>query len=1161
MLLPSEVVEVINILVSPVKDEIGSDAPSFNRALEKNLTALEEKLSSQTEYQQLCEEILAVCGSGSQSVTSFLSTAVILLKELHGSLQNVSPSSENAIASQQTQSHPVLSSSQQLQSQPAKPVQKPQPAGEDVLSVSQDKTIQSLLQFIIGLGICPNLLPGVGVSFEQRSGYSDIVKLSSSGASMSVRDKQRFLFHSVKVLVESAKHPVLGTLILSRHLGDILAALLQMTADKRGAEEGSGQNVCKVVTPGGKPAAVTSCGQISTATPAEPNISEEQKEPLLGLEALGSAEKNLHINSSFDLESARQVCESHLQDLLTHIYEPLLVRELLVLQGSMPSKEHSKGAGPVQVKSPVWLRKKCSRLLSEIMTRPRGVQAIIRGILSETAGGDDWQKCAVVGQIIAKPPSQVTSAEEYYKMVAPQILELLHFRDPQVQRQFLRVACCTLSAMMLQQPELAQRYLVQPVLNPLLLCTQELNPSEGQVVVCEEKLTECLDDICKILVVGGDPQCGLSEVVLEQVLVPLFELHCYCLQGISHVRAAVKAPLLHYMKSVDQSTAVRVLHMYSCGKNKQVSADMNCHLEFSAGPNGGVMVVGTVREEEKDEWEQMNKRIAGVMDILTDLQQEGLVAAFFIYLLQELTSIISKKMEPDQSPVKPGQELLRLEQTRDKQTAELLYNLTVLQLVAALSESLGQDSLKTPRHMLEFVKVSLEREAKRLELEDEDEEELEVFGKETLSMAVAMLTMMLGGDQLSSADKDFMMEFLPLLDNIGRRHPDPFIQSLAGDLRVTIATRGKVWLGENSKSFQQVTERMDHGKCTDASGTSAVKVEERGRKEDSKKMMPGPKLAGGRKLVEEITQKKTDTKDKIKNRNHSKNSSTDLNSKSSDKMTASSSTSDVFDTAFQELFDHFIPTRGHAQIVLSRLLKERHPKAMEKWETLAKVFQENLDHEDSYIYLSAIQGLACLADTHPGHLVPVLAAKYGNFDDGQMEKGRHPKARSPELRMKLGEVLMKSTRCLGDLVPKFRNPLLTAFLSGAKDGDFLIRASSLSNLGEVCKLLRFSLGPVTQEVLACCSSLAKTDNHVEVRRAAVQLITLLLQGLGEDALKVLESELRDIYRLLKHVMTVETDDVIKLHAQMASEELETTMKSFLFPEQTFTKKISVLDPP
>lgn len=52
----------------------------------------------------------------------------------------------------------------------------------------------------------------------------------------------------------------------------------------------------------------------------------------------------------------------------------------------------------------------------------------------------------------------------------------------------------------------------------------------------------------------------------------------------------------------------------------------------------------------------------------------------------------------------------------------------------------------------------------------------------------------------------------------------------------------------------------------------------------------------------------------------------------------------------------------------------------------------------------------------------------------------------------------------GELVPVYKAELVNAFLSGTKDDDFLVRASSLSNLGELCRLLGFRVGPIVTEV-------------------------------------------------------------------------------------------------
>lgn len=52
----------------------------------------------------------------------------------------------------------------------------------------------------------------------------------------------------------------------------------------------------------------------------------------------------------------------------------------------------------------------------------------------------------------------------------------------------------------------------------------------------------------------------------------------------------------------------------------------------------------------------------------------------------------------------------------------------------------------------------------------------------------------------------------------------------------------------------------------------------------------------------------------------------------------------------------------------------------------------------------------------------------------------------------------------GELAPHLGRPLIGVFLQGTKDSDQSVRASSLSNLGELCQRLDYALGPLAQEV-------------------------------------------------------------------------------------------------
>ena len=109
--------------------------------------------------------------------------------------------------------------------------------------------------------------------------------------------------------------------------------------------------------------------------------------------------------------------------------------------------------------------------------------------------------------------------------------------------------------------------------------------------------------------------------------------------------------------------------------------------------------------------------------------------------------------------------------------------------------------------------------------------------------------------------------------------------------------------------------------------------------------------------------------------------------------------------------------------------------------------------------------------------------------------------------------------------------------------------------GEVCKNLRFSLGPITGEVLqhlSCCSR----DTAAEVRAAAVLVLTLTLQGLGRDAVTVLQSELRDVYRELKLLAATEREEVVRAHISLALQELTTSSDSSSPPTPASIRRLS-----
>ncbi|KAM4800176.1 transport and Golgi organization protein 6 homolog isoform X3 [Urocitellus parryii] len=957
----------------------------------------------------------------------------------------------------------------------------------DTLSISQQKMVQSVLQFVVILGVCPYLMPGVGVPLRYRTEFGavvqDVVCLDVAPHAT------RRLYTSCKALLSVGQHTSLGSLIFCRHFGDIAAGLCQL-------------GFCPTKKP---------------LTPMEEVLTEEE----------------------------RTVSRGALRDLLDQVYQPLAVRELLILQGG-PPQSCTDVKTQLRCRAPAWLRRLCGQLLSERLMRPSGVQAVVRGILegagAGAAGGSDaeataadWKKCDLIAKILAACPQQSLSPESYYRNICPQILDLFHFQDKLTVQQFQRVATTTFITMSREQPQLAAKYLLQPMLAPLHRClnTAEVPENDivpGTILVSEEELSRCIEDVFKVYVVGNEPLTVLLDSLLP-VLGVLFSLYCFTKQSVSHIRSFCQEILLWILEKLERRKAISSLKGFA-GLDKAIPS-LHSLCQFRAATQGGIMI--TVKEaiSDEDEDETLYQKLSSEQsqvehlgDLLSHCQACGLAGDFFIFCLKELTHL-AMESEAELKP-KPfsNKSLLELEQHHAILVESQERKLLVLQLLAVLCERMSEQIFTNITQVVDFVAATLQRACVSLAHEAESTVE-----SQTLSMSMGLVAVMLGGAvQLKSSDFVVLKQLLPLLEKVSNTYPDPVIQELAADLRITISTHGAFSTETVTVAAQSTLNKKDtEGKigeqqisCNRYTEVAQSHLEQQLSCEQSSQTGQESNAAFIPMRINEP--------------------STTANQQSG------SITTEQFQEVLLSAYDPQIPARAAALRTLSCWIEQREAKALESQEQLLKIFLENLEHEDSFVYLSAIQGVALLSDVYPEKILVDLLAQY----DSSKEKY------TPETRMKVGEVLMRIVRVLGDMVSKYREPLIHTFLRGVKDPDGMHRASSLANLGELCQHLDFLLGPVIHEVTTCLIAVAKTDHEVQVRRAAIHVIVLLLRGLSQKATEVLRDVLKDLYHLLKHVVCLESDDVAKLHAQLALEELDEIMRNFLFPPQKLEKKIMVL---
>ena len=186
---------------------------------------------------------------------------------------------------------------------------------------------------------------------------------------------------------------------------------------------------------------------------------------------------------------------------------------------------------------------------------------------------------------------------------------------------------------------------------------------------------------------------------------------------------------------------------------------------------------------------------------------------------------------------------------------------------------------------------------------------------------------------------------------------------------------------------------------------------------------------------------------------------------------ASSSAPSRYKEALKDFKDSMIPIRGHGLILLTKLIYARDDETLSNGFFLFDEFRLCLSHSDSYIYLGAINALVALALSTPQicceKVLTTLCQEYANLSgqpnyfagkqddmDTEWYKTKVSSKSSTlkhdvEVRMKLGETLVKIYQELSEMLPHYSNDIIAALLTTVKDEEPLLQASSLSNIAEI----------------------------------------------------------------------------------------------------------------
>merc|ERR1719237_576497 len=802
-----------------------------------------------------------------------------------------------------------------------------------------------------------------------------------------------------------------------------------------------------------------------------------------------------------------------LERILEKTYQPLVVRSLLVLQSSCKAS-----------KAPRWFVNRVGSLLLNRLCSEGGVMSVVRGVLDLGGGvGDmDWKQVNIVAEVLGSPPQgKFSDTEEYYKLVCPQLLEMLSSEESVVSM----IACSSIKAVADRSLTLSRRHLLDPLLAPLSALA---GSEEEAAAVSEQVLDDCIKNLFKVFVLGNDPNL-MFVAHLEPVILFLMNLFLSLAFGASHLKSPVKQLVERYLHHSTTSTALAIIRAFALDELPESqpglsrARKMNPDMTFVCGEEGGVTPIRKVDSEQSFYVSDDEKSIV-VQDILEELKDKRLTTSFFLSLLEDLTvAMIDDDLEQVEPELPEGagdveQQLLALERQLDSTMHRMRRNLMVIRLLGLLSEdnNFQENLLSESDKMIKFVSSSIKRDARGVAAGVESS----VMAVQSLNMALSILSVHLTQVNVPMADWERMLESqedLKILED----HTDERISKISSQLYNLIATQGIVVeevkiLKANTKKGQEI---------------KAQQKEQENQALDERKAQLKAKTENVKKQKEERKKKKTQE------------------------------TRSAYESALFDVSDPLVPVQGHGLIALARLLEDKDSETIENIEKVRLLFQANLEDSDTYLYLASIRGLVIVARHAPDHVLEVLTREFALAGERKMEKSEEDEEeKEVKIRTKVGEALVQVTRELGEVAPKYKTLLLNSFFSVANDPDSLVRASGLSLLGEICKLLRFSLGNMTAELLNHLAACAR-DQEVEVRAAAVMVLTMVLQGLGRDTLKVLHHHLRDIYRALKVLNGVEKEETVLCHVGLALQEIDNVMRSLLTPDPAMEKKIYVLDPP
>jgi len=218
-----------------------------------------------------------------------------------------------------------------------------------MVSITDQNAVRNVLEYVVCFGIYPYLLPGVDAVLKVRMEHAAHVAKAVE-AWQGFRNRQ--LYDSCSFITKFLQNSIIGPPLTTKFLVDVLAALIQVIYAPASSIQGD-----KLFKSSQIKELETSCILLPNDVP--------------------------RCHQEVDCESINKMSTSLLNQILERTYQPLLVQQLLMLQGPCSSASSKAGA---TLARPAWFVKACGQLLSKRLMARNGIISVISGIMDATSG-------------------------------------------------------------------------------------------------------------------------------------------------------------------------------------------------------------------------------------------------------------------------------------------------------------------------------------------------------------------------------------------------------------------------------------------------------------------------------------------------------------------------------------------------------------------------------------------------------------------------------------------------------------------------------------------------------------------------------------------------------------------------------------------------------